>query len=172
MSKPYFRNSLLMLVAFFLTAAASQGAGPKKATQEPIVITSNRMEAEQLGEKVTFTGNVLLKKEKMTMQSDSMIVYYDAGSKDINEIEAHGNVIVRKDGRIALANQAFYYSREEKIVLTGDARIVENDNELGGKKITLFMRNDHSIVEGGTVLFYQDKTDQKIGRPENGTKLK
>jgi len=157
-----------MLVAVVLTAAAS----PKKATQEPMVITSNRMEAEQLGEKVTFTGNVTLKKENMTLQSDSMIVYYDAGTKDMKEIEAQGNVIVRKDGRTALADKAVYYSREEKIVLTGDARIIENDNELGGKKITLFMRNDHSIVEGGTVLFYQDKTDKKIGRPEDGTKQK
>jgi lipopolysaccharide export system protein LptA len=161
-----------MLAAFVLTAAASNGEKPKNATTEPIVITSDRMEAEQLGEKVTFTGHVLLKKEKMTMQSDTMIVYYDTGTKDINEIDAQGNVIVRKDNRIALANQAFYYSHEEKIVLTGDARIIENDNELGGKKITLFMRNDHSIVEGGTVLFYQDKTDKKIERPEDSTKQK
>jgi lipopolysaccharide export system protein LptA len=161
-----------MLAAVVLMAAAPHHARSRKAVQEPMVITSNRMEGEQLGEKVTFTGSVLLKKEGMTLQSDSMIVYYDPGSKDIKQIDASGNVIVRKDGRTAVANKAFYYSRDEKIVLTGDARIIEKDNELGGTKITLFMRNDHSIVEGGTVKFYQDKADKKMERLEEGKKQK
>jgi lipopolysaccharide export system protein LptA len=154
-------------------AAASHQVGvrPKKNAQEPIIITSNRMEGEQLGEKVTFTGSVILKKEGMTLQSDIMVVYYDARSKDIKEIDASGNVIVRKDGRVAMSNDAFYYSRDEKIVLTGDPRIIENDNELGGKKITLFMRSDHSLVEGGTVSFYQDKTN-KMESLEQGKKQK
>ncbi len=171
MLKQYFRNSLIMLAAVVLMAAASHGIRPKKNAQEPMIITSNRMEGEQLGEKVTFIGNVRLKKEGMTLQSDSMVVYYDAGSKDIKQIDASGNVIVRKDGRVAMSNNAFYYSRDEKIVLTGDPRIIENDNELGGKKITLFMRNDHSLVEGGTVSFYQNKTN-KMEKLEEGKRLK
>jgi lipopolysaccharide export system protein LptA len=114
------------------------------------------MEAEKLGEKVTFKGEVTLKKEGMTLNSDSMVVFYNTPTKGINEIEALGNVVVRKEGRIALSNRASYYSREEKIVLTGDARIIENENQLGGDRITLFMRDDRSIVEGGKVLFYQD----------------
>jgi len=157
-----------MLTAIVLTAAASQSEAPKKDSKSPMVITSNQMEAEKLGDKVTFIGNVVLKKEGMTVQSDLMIVYYDTGTKDIKEIEASGNVIVHKDGRVAFAQKAFYYSEEEKIVLTGDARIIENENELGGDKITLFMRNDRSIVEGGTVLFYQDKADKKLIRPSEG----
>ncbi len=169
MLKQCFRNSLLVVAAVFLMAAASHGVKPKKDAQEPMIITSNRMVGEQLGEKVTFTGSVLLKKEGMTLQSDTMVVYYDAGSKDIKEIDASGNVIVRKDGRVAMSNNAYYYSRDEKIVLTGDPRIIENDNELGGKKITLFMRNDHSLVEGGTVSFYQDKTN-KMEKLEKGKK--
>jgi len=121
------------------------------------VITSRRMQADKLGDKVTFTGDVILKKEGMTLNSDSMVVFYDVKTKGIKDIEASGNVVVRKEGRVAYSNKAFYDSREEKIVLTGDARIIENENQLGGEKITLFMRDDRSIVEGGKVLFYQDK---------------
>lgn len=95
----------------------------------------------------------------MTLSSDSMIVFYDPPGKGIKQIEALGNVIVRKEGRVAHSKRAFYYSKEEKIVLTGDARIVEKDNQLGGERITLFMRDDRSIVEGGRIMFYQD--DQK-----------
>jgi lipopolysaccharide export system protein LptA len=98
----------------------------------------------------------------MTLSSDKMVVFYNAGSKDIREIEANGNVVVRKDGRVAFSNNASYFSSEEKIVLTGDARIIENENQLGGKKITLFIREDRSIVEGGTVLLYQEMKEKPL----------
>lgn len=161
MSRRYFRNSLLVIASFAVLAAVPALAAPLVTKEaEPIVITSNRMEAEKLGEKVTFTGNVELKKEGMTVTSDQMVVFYDPGSKNIREIVARGNVVVRKEGRIALANLATYSLREEKIVLTGDARIIENENQVGGQKIILFMRDDRSIVEGGKVLLYQDKIEK------------
>lgn len=158
MSKQCFRNSLFLVASLLLIAATSVGARPGKNTREPLVITSNRMDAEKLGDKVTFTGNVTLKKEGMTLTSDIMIVHYNTASKDIRKVEAHGNVVVRKEGRVALSNNALYSSDEETIVLTGDASIMENENKLGGEKITLFMANDRSIVEGGgKVMFYKDK---------------
>jgi lipopolysaccharide export system protein LptA len=121
------------------------------------------MEAEKLGDRVTFKGDVTLKKEGMTLYSDTMVVRYHAQSKGIQEIDASGNVVVRKEGRVALSKKASYYSKEEKIVLTGDARIIENENQLGGERITLFIRDDRSIVEGGKVQFYQDRD-----RPDDG----
>jgi lipopolysaccharide export system protein LptA len=160
MSRLFSRISLLALAAFACLASVSEAASPGKPAREPMVITSNHMEADKLGDRVTFTGSVMLKKEGMTLTADSMIVLYDEGTKDVREVEADGNVVVRKEGRVALANKALYYNREEKIVLTGDARIIENDNQLGGDKITLFIRDDRSIVEGGKVLLYQD-TQQK-----------
>jgi lipopolysaccharide export system protein LptA len=166
MLKRSFRNSIFLAASLFLTAATVDAARPLQAAREPLVITSNHMEADKLGDTVTFTGNVTLKKEGMTLTSDSMIVFYDAGSKSIREIEAYGNVVVRKEGRVALSNKASYYSNEEKIILTGDARIIENENQLGGEKITLFMREDRSIVEGGRVLFYQEKQE----KPTEGKK--
>jgi len=161
MLKQCFRSSLLVAAAVLLTAGAPDEARKLELKREPIVVTSASMKADRLGERVTFSGEVTLKKEAMTLNSDSITVFYDAGTKAIREIEALGNVIVRKEGRIALADRALYYSKEEKIVLTGDARIIENDNQLGGERITLFIRDDRSIVEGGNVLFYQDKQPEK-----------
>ena len=160
MSKRYFRNSLLIAASFVQLAAMSDAAETESTVREPVVITSKRMQADKLGDKVTFTGNVTLKKEGMTLTSDTMIVFYDVGSKDIREIEARGNVAVRKENRMAFSDHASYYSRDEKIVLTGDARIVENENELAGEKITLFMRGDRSIVEGGKVLIFKDRQEK------------
>ena len=164
MLKRCFRNSLLIAASLLFTAAASahNASAPVKKEQEPMVITSNTMAAEQLGDTVTFTGNVILKKENMTLSSDTMVVFYGARTKNIREIEASGNVVVHKEGRVALSEHATYFSAEEKIVLTGDARIIENDNQVGGEKITLFMRDNRSIVEGGNVLLYKDKQGKAI----------
>jgi len=171
MSKPCYRNSVLIMFSlFFLTAAVRSGQAVKKS-HEPIVITANRMEAEQLGDKVTFIGNVVLKKEGMTLISDRMIVFYQEKTKDVRQVEAHGNVTVTKEGRVALSNDASYFTGEEKVILTGNARIIENDNQLNGEKITLFVNDGRSIVEGGKVLIYQDK-EGKVPQLPQGRKLK
>jgi lipopolysaccharide export system protein LptA len=165
MSRQFFRNSLLFTAAIVLMTGAPGGAQPEKAAREAIEITSKRMEADKLADKVAFTGSVTLKKAGMTLSSDSMIVHYDAGSKNIRKIEAHGNVVVRKEGRVARSDHASYLSREEKIVLTGNAHIIENENQLSGEKITLFMRDDRSIVEGGKVLLYQETQEKPKEKP-------
>jgi lipopolysaccharide export system protein LptA len=158
MSKQFSRNSLFIVASLLLIAATSVEGRPGKNVREPLVITSNSMNAEKLGDKVTFTGKVTLKKAGMTLTSDVMIIYYDIGSKDIRKVEAHGNVIVRKEGRVAFSNDALYSNRQETIVLTGNASIIENENRIGGEKITLFLADDRSIVEGGgKVMFYKDK---------------
>ena len=161
MSKRFCRNSPLLVAALFLMAAAPDPAALEKEKREPIVVTSDRMEADELGSTVTFIGGVTLKKETLTLTADRLVVYYDTKDKGVREIEARDNVVVRQDGRVAMANKAVYYSKDEKIVLTGEPRIIENENQLGGERITLFMRSDRSIVEGGNVLFYQDKPDEK-----------
>jgi lipopolysaccharide export system protein LptA len=159
MSKQCCRNSLVITACVFLLAATSGNARPERSTGEPLVITAKSMHAEQLRDKVTFTEKVTLKKEGMTLTSDVMTVFYDAVSKDIRKVEAHGNVSVRKDGRVAHANNALYSREAETIVLTGDANIIENENKIGGEKITLFMADDRSIIEGrGKVMFYKDKS--------------
>lgn len=163
MLKRYFRNSLIIFISLLFVGAAS-GGKQGKGKREPIVITASRMQADKLGDKVTFNGDVTLKKEGMTLSSDTMVVFYNPRSKGINEIEATGNVIVRKENTVALSRKASYYSREEKIVLSGDARIIENENQLGGERITLFIRDDRSIVEGGRVLFYQDEQKPDPGK--------
>ncbi len=159
MSRRSFRNSLLLLLAPALMAAAAPPPATEKGVREPIVVTAKRMEADKLGDVITFFGDVVLKKEAMTLNSDTLVVHYDPPARGVREIEALGNVVVMQEGRVALAEKAVYYSSEEKIVLTGDARVIENENQVGGERITLFIRDDRSIIEGGRVLFYQDRVE-------------
>ena len=158
MSKRSCRNSarFALMLVFTVLASATAPLAVEKGAREPIVVTASRMEADKLGDTVTFLGDVVLKKEALTMNADMLLVYYDQPAKGVREIEARGSVVVTQEGRVALANHAVYYSAEEKIVLTGDARVIENESQVGGERITLFMRDERSIIEGGRVLIYQD----------------
>jgi hypothetical protein len=49
MSKRFFRNSPLLAAALCLIAAAPGPGVREKADREPIVVTSDRMEADELG---------------------------------------------------------------------------------------------------------------------------
>ncbi len=120
------------------------------------MVTSKRMEADKLGDTVTFFDEVVLKKEAMTLNADRLVVHYDPAVKGVREIDALGRVMVTQEGRVAMGEKAVYYSKDEKLILTGDARIVENENQLGGERIILFLRENRSVVEGGNVLFYQN----------------
>jgi lipopolysaccharide export system protein LptA len=165
MSRPFCRNSPAVLLAIMLIAAAPAPFSLEHDKREPIVITSNRLEADKLDDVMTFSGDVVLKKETLTLNADTVYVHYAAETKGVHDIEARGNVVVTQEGRIALAEKAIYYSNDEKIVLTGDARIIENENQVGGERITLFMRNGRSIVEGGKLLIYQDAGGKPHSRP-------
>ncbi|MFA5073505.1 MAG: lipopolysaccharide transport periplasmic protein LptA [Nitrospirota bacterium] len=166
MLKRFCRNSLAILVLIMCCATTVFAARPEKTEREPVMITSNSMQADKIGDTVTFSGDVTLKKKGMTLTSDSLIVFYDTRSRSIRKIDAYGNVVVRQENRTAFSHKASYYSKEEKIVLSGEARILEDENELGGDTITLFIRDDRSVVEGGKVLFYQNKQNKsEEGKP-------
>ena len=68
-----------------------------------------------------------------------MIEDHDVGSKDIRKVEAHGNVEVRKDGRVASRTMRCI-RREETIVHTGNASIIENETSWRRKNNTFHGR--------------------------------
>ena len=61
-----------------------------------------------------------------------------------------GNVkIITKDCKIGTAKRAEYYDAEQRVVLVGNARVWQEDNVVTGERITIFLAEDRSVVEGG-----------------------
>ena len=77
MSKRFFRNSPLLAAALLLIAAAPGPEVREKENREPIVVTSDRMEADELGSTVIFSGGVTLKKETMLLTADHLVGVMD-----------------------------------------------------------------------------------------------
>jgi lipopolysaccharide export system protein LptA len=128
----------------------------------PVVIRSNSMEIDNKKRIVVFTGSVEAEREDMRITCQRMFVYYEGSEKTaehkgskIDRIVAKGDVrIQRSDGGSATAEEAVYYEAEEKIVLQGRPVVKQGEDSIEGSTITLFLREDRSVAEGGA--------DQKV----------
>lgn len=71
-------------------------------------------------------------------------------NRAVSLIEATGRVRIQKaDGR-ATCRKAIYYGDEEKIELSGDPVAWEQGTRVTGKKITMYLAENRSVVEGGS----------------------
>jgi lipopolysaccharide export system protein LptA len=140
-----------------------QNAGSERT---PIVINADSLEVDDTKKVVTFKGHVDVRESNLTMTCDKLLLYYtnkpadkpagkptDSGSADagikIDKIVATGNVkVIQPDGGVAVAEKAIYYQYDEKIVLTGNPKVKQGQDFVEGAKITVFIRENRSIVEG------------------------
>jgi len=126
-------------------------------TPKPIVILSKTLEVDNDKKIVTFTGEVNAKKDDFVVDCQKMLVYYrsspDKGkqgefAQGIDRIVATGQVrVTRKEGGLATADKAVYYQNDDKIILTGHPSVKQGNDLVKGERITIFFRENRSIVE-------------------------
>ena len=71
-------------------------------------------------------------------------------NRSVSMIEATGRVKIEKAEGRATCRKAIYYEDEEKIELTGDPVAWQKGTRVTGKKITMYLAEDRSVVEGGS----------------------
>jgi lipopolysaccharide export system protein LptA len=134
-----------------------QGHEASQQNTTQITIVSNNLEIDDQNNRVTFTGNVNAQGKEFDITCQKLDLYYyqqKQGNQknpkiDIKKIVATGTVkILRAEGGSASAETAVYFQDEEKIVLTGNPRIKQENDFVEGTKITLFLKKKKSVVEG------------------------
>ncbi len=127
------------------------GKGDSRRSDQPLRISSQVLEADNKNRVILFRGNVLAKQGDLTIQADAARVYYDKKGEgtEIREIVASGNVKIYEGDRLATGNKAVLDNREQKIVLTEQPKVWQGKDMVSGEKITVFLNEDKSIVEGG-----------------------
>lgn len=68
--------------------------------------------------------------------------------RSIRTVEATGRVRIEKEDGRATCQKALYYEDERKIVLTGEPVAWQKGTRVSGKRITMFLDEDRSVVEG------------------------
>ena len=152
----------LFLIFIFVEAQEKSGGGKGgeralktdkgfgfTASRAPIYIDSDRLEADQKTNTVTYKGNVVAKQEDVTLYANTLVIIYDPESKKLKEIIAIGNVKVVQLDRRATGQKVTFDQDKNKVVLDGDAVIREGTNVIRGERITFYVEEERSVVEPG-----------------------
>jgi lipopolysaccharide export system protein LptA len=141
-------------------------------TQQPVTVDSDKMERFGKESLVVFTGNVVARQDGSVQYADRMEVYLDEKGDRILRTVSTGNVrIVTRDCRTGTARRAEYHDLEQRVVLTGNARVWQEDNVVSGDSVVIYLSQDRSVVEGGSqervkAIFYpRDDKSRKDGAP-------
>jgi lipopolysaccharide export system protein LptA len=165
------------------TKKKSQSGGFNK--QDPIYITSDRMEADRQKNVVVYTGQVVATQADMTLRSDKLTTYFDPELAQIKEAIAEGKQVRMTQGdRIAIGTKAVFDGVAQTITMTGNPIVRQGNSEVAGCKIIYSMVEDRVVVESGKecprvtgVIFpgelqQKDDGDQKADQKKEKTKEK
>lgn len=142
-------------------------------TKTSTVITSDTMTASSEKNQAVFKGKVKLVQGELIVHSDVMIVYFkekpppsgasamppsESGNsaREINVIEARGHVRIKKGESRATSDHAMYYKQEEKVILRGSPIAWQEGTKITGPKMTMYLKENRSVVEGGTRVIIQE----------------
>jgi len=130
---------------------AAGGKTPRGADpDQPVNVDADKLESDQKQGLVIFTGNVIAQQNGSTQYADRMEVYLDSASNRVLRTVSTGSVkIITRDCRTGTAQRAEYYDAEQRVVLIGDARVWQDENVVTGDRITIYLAEDRSVVEGG-----------------------
>jgi lipopolysaccharide export system protein LptA len=153
------------VVAVVVVLVPILGWGEEQKTTT--VITSNRMTASSAENQAIFEGAVKMVQGELVVHSDVMIVYFkektssgpssnSESGKEINYIEAKGRVRIQKGESRATSHHALYNKAEEKIILTGSPVAWQTGTRISGPKMTMFLKENRSVVEGGTRVIIEE----------------
>lgn len=178
---PALGAALLGAVLFAGVGAAQQGAvkpqgagkpGPAASAPAtegkgaPVVVDSDTLESMQKEGLSIFKGNVVARQNNSVQYADRMEVYTDAKSDRIERVVSTGNVrIITRDCRMGTASRTEYYDAEQRVVLIGNARVWREADVVTGERITIYLAEDRSLVEGGKqervkAIFYPSGPDR------------
>jgi len=167
------KRLIFISLGFIAGSWVFQGLAQEPAAT-PILITSEHMTMQNPGQRLVFEGTVHVQKDDFQMDADRMIVNFvptaqgntspgsfpvsssktqGAGpSRSVSTIHADGHVKIIKGDRRSASQFAIYDQAMDKVTLTGDPESWEKDYKVSGTKITIFLKENRSLVEGSSVL--------------------
>ena len=172
--------AVLLTLASLVVGVLAEGqpatppAADKGDRGQPVTVDSNKMERFGKEGLVIFTGNVVARQNNSVQYADRMEVYLDEKGDRILRTVSTGNVrIITRDCRTGTARRAEYHDLEQRVVLSGNARVWQDDNVVSGDTITIYISQDRSVVEGGKqervkAVFYPRDEQKTASAPARG----
>lgn len=132
-----------------------------------ISITSKKMTLKSQENTILFEGDVIVERDSIRLKANKVEVVFNSITKDeqglmeniekkrdLSIITATEKVEFTQGERTILSDKAVYFKNDEKMVFTGSPNVREGRDELKGKKITVYIKEDRVVVEGGEAIIH------------------
>jgi lipopolysaccharide export system protein LptA len=167
---------------------ALQGFSQNK--DQPVKIEAASLEVRDKDKVATFSGNVIVTQGDTTMKCKSLVVHYDAeskegkgmksaqpgpgGSSSIKKLEALGGVLVTQKDQTATGDKGLFDMKSNSITLSGNVLITQGQNVLRGERLVVDVASGAARVEGGRVsgVFVPSSSDDKKDKDKDKAKDK
>ncbi len=130
--------------------AQDPSKGAKNFSGLPIVINSSGMKYLKEKNTITYTGNVRLRDNALTLASKGLEVVLDSTGRRVESAVARGNVVIHHKDRECKGDTAFYYLDPGKFVVVGNPAEISDPGKgrsLAGR-LTSFTADDRILIEG------------------------
>ncbi len=145
--KRIIHASFFALLMLSSAQAAEVAKGDRK--NQPIQIKSNALTTDSDKRTAVFSGKVSARQDDVVIYCDRLVVTYNKEEKQVDKVEAFGNVRIIQENRHGEAEHAVYENRAGKIILDGNPKVVQGDDTITGKVITYFVDEQKSTVTSG-----------------------
>lgn len=166
-----------ILLALCFTSTLNAQLVTDLSSSSSLTITAKTMTVKNQENTAILEENVVISKGDLTITADHVEIFFgpndSSPTKDdqstptlpgsqfdtrtISELHAWGNVILQQGTRRAEAHEAIYDQKDEKITLLGEPVIFEKDYQVTGIKMTFFLKDNRSIIEGSKVLIQPEE---------------
>jgi len=179
----FFATAFMLLACLLTTPSGYADEKPRDidtqnlAKVRKIHITADKLFSDNNTDYAEFIGNVRATQEDTVITADKLKIFLKKNSHDkqnpvvgegtINKIVASGNVKIKFDNRVAVAQQAVYNTKTGVLVLSGNnSKIVSGNSSISGEKITFYKTTGRINVESSDekrveAVFYSDEKDLK-----------
>lgn len=155
------------------------GALDFTSRKEPIHIRSHDLEFFYNQKRIIYRGSVVATQGDSTLKSRTLTVMYEdvtptpaaqgsgtanaSKGQKIKEIIAEENVEITSATRQATCHKAVFSDAARTITLTGNASLRDEANEVTGQKVTIYVDEGRTTVEGDPKMILTPKQKENTG---------
>ncbi|MFV2081620.1 MAG: LptA/OstA family protein [bacterium] len=122
-------SAALCVTAVFFIHGSSLALDDLKIQSESMVI-------DESSGNIKFSGNVMLKKDSITINSDDMTLFSSESEPDsIARVVALGNVVLKKEDDSIYSERAEFDFENSRIILTGKTRFERGTESISASRI-------------------------------------
>jgi lipopolysaccharide export system protein LptA len=130
------------------TKKKNETSGFEFNKKDPIYITADWMEVDQIKNTITYKGRVVTTQADMTVRSETLMAYYNPDMKQINQIVAEGKVNATQGQRVATGEKAVFDDKAKTVTLTGNPVMRQGNSQVSGSRVIYFVEQDRAVAEG------------------------